>query len=190
MHACVITAVKLQQQIVQHDYPMMRPFDCLAAVRAMQSPEGQHIKYAGLLSSSTLSNKDRVELWFKKSTRPDTISMSGFRFRPLYFWYDKPHIADVDFYLKTVFSGQQAVLKGRRLLCFFVGAYCVVCNTCVEKWLSLGCFVQHACTIHCSPAFIEDTFGHAMLADCKEHGKDAHIKYRAYVLDDGIHTPM
>jgi hypothetical protein len=38
--------------------------------------------------------------------------------------------------------------------------------------------------------FIEDTFGHAMLADCKEHGKDAHTKYRAYVLDDGIHSPM
>jgi hypothetical protein len=29
-----------------------------------------------------------------------------------------------------------------------------------------------------------------MLADCKEHGKDAHVKYRAYVLDDGIHSPM
>jgi hypothetical protein len=29
-----------------------------------------------------------------------------------------------------------------------------------------------------------------MLADCKEHGKDAHIKYKAYVLDDGLHTPM
>ena len=52
-------------------------------------------------------------MWFKKCTQPDTISMSGFTFRPLYFWYDKPHIADVDFYLKTVFSGQQAVLKGR-----------------------------------------------------------------------------
>jgi hypothetical protein len=38
--------------------------------------------------------------------------------------------------------------------------------------------------------FIEDTFGHAMLADCKEHGKDAHIKYKAYVLDDGLHSPM
>jgi hypothetical protein len=41
---------------------MMRPFDCLAAVRAMASPAGQHVKYAGLLSSSTLSNKDRVSV--------------------------------------------------------------------------------------------------------------------------------
>ncbi|KAG5192007.1 hypothetical protein JKP88DRAFT_294376 [Tribonema minus] len=113
--------------VLQHDYPIMRSFDCAAALRIMAGPEGEGIKYAGLLSTSTIRPKKKVKSFSSKA----------------------PHITEVDFYLETVFNG--SVARGQ---------------------------------------FIEDTFGQAMLSDCKAGGAVAHAKYKAYILNDGLQDPM
>jgi hypothetical protein len=38
--------------------------------------------------------------------------------------------------------------------------------------------------------FIEDTFGQVMLDDIRRHGPSAHAKYRTFIVEDDIGTPM
>ncbi|OQR97920.1 hypothetical protein ACHHYP_09436 [Achlya hypogyna] len=84
--------------IHQHDWTFLHPIDASAICSAMQSlPET--IKYVGFHSRKTLQKKSRPSL-----PPPTPVDLAGLCVAPLYFWYDKPHIARTEHYRNFVFG--------------------------------------------------------------------------------------
>jgi hypothetical protein len=76
----------------------------------MMSEHPQHVKYIGLPSSSTAKYASQVLSKFKVTVkRTDEFGMS---LLPLIFFYDKPHICSLDYYLNFVFGPDNKVGKG------------------------------------------------------------------------------
>ncbi|CAM9223210.1 unnamed protein product [Phaeothamnion confervicola] len=136
--------------VMQHDYPLVRPFDAAGLLAAMEDPV-LNLRCASLLSSSTLDYERKMMGRHRINLYDGIRKHGGFRLVPLAFWFDKPHICDVAHYRRLVFGEPWHVRRGQ---------------------------------------FIEDTFGHVMLADIKANGLAAHAKYGAYVADDGAGRPM
>jgi hypothetical protein len=70
----------------------------MALCNAMDK-EPERLHYIGFHSRKTLRRQHRDFL-----PKAVPITMAGLRLAPLYFWYDKPHVARVDHYRHFVFG--------------------------------------------------------------------------------------
>ncbi|EQC41484.1 hypothetical protein SDRG_01451 [Saprolegnia diclina VS20] len=84
--------------IHQHDWTFLHALDLQPVCTAMASlPET--LKYVGFHSRKTLKKKSRPGL-----PPPTAVNLGGICVAPLYFWYDKPHVASTEHYRSFVFG--------------------------------------------------------------------------------------
>jgi hypothetical protein len=76
----------------------------------MMDQHPQHVKYVGLPSSSTAKYASQVLSKFKVIVKP--TENFGMRLLPLIFFYDKPHICSLEYYLSFVFGPDNKVGDG------------------------------------------------------------------------------
>jgi hypothetical protein len=99
--------------VVHHDQRYRRSFDLSSCLNEMErrkiqvksDSSLQQLNYVGVLSPGTLSYEVKCQ---SKKDMPDptpgVLSFEAGRMVPLYVWFDRNHVASVEFYKENVFS--------------------------------------------------------------------------------------
>jgi len=151
--------------VVQHDNAFVRQVDLQCALQALEDPR---VKYVGLLSSATL---DYVGLCNSRyGIRISALEINGVPLVPLVYWYDKTHIASVDYY-RSLFE-----------LAYDARTYWLLPDTHPpEDAVKLG---RRGGLVIKAGDFIEETLGKKELFDIRTFGLSAHEQYGTYLYLD------
>ena len=141
--------------VLQHDRILLRPFDARDVLATLLARPA--VRYVGLASNSSVNCEPRYRsMGIPVHTAKRTTRVHGRQLVPLPFWYDATHVADVAFYLETVFGWH--AFEGTRFARPFR--------------LKTG-------------DFPEDKLGNAFLAYIRVHGMQVHPLFGCFLLDDG-----